>query len=278
MKQLMLAILTILSLATVDAPAGQQQPPRRYTRADFINIDGGGLSEKFDRAWKQFKASGQGNSVWVAYHFPARAGLSFGPFSGMIYYDDGIRLERKENPANAAVFLLVDVTESAAKLKRVKTLDLSEPYSFENRPVYWAGDVSATESMNYLEGAMRAEKENRDLTRDALRAIAVHDAPRVVPLLKDLATKETIQDLRISAVANLGRVKSDQSVDALIDLYGSLDQDGLKEEVIRSLGRTDHRRAADKLLAIAKNDPNPKLRQQAIRRVSQSKGEGVWVN
>jgi hypothetical protein len=249
------------------------------TRADFINVDGQNLKEKYDRAWKQFKASGQGDSVWIAYHFPARAGSSFSPFSGTFYYyDDGIRLERKENPAAAAIFLLTDTAGTAGKIKRIKTLDLSEPYIFEKRLVYWAGDVNAADSVAFLESAFRADQENRELARDALRAIAPHDHPRVVSLLKDMATKESLYDLRIAAVSNLGRVKSDQSVDALIDLYGSLDQEGLKEEVIRGLSRTDNRRAADKLLAIAKDDPNPKLRRQAVRRLSQSKGEGIWVN
>jgi hypothetical protein len=277
MKQLVLAVLTVLAMAAIQAPAGQQTQSR-MTRADFINVEGGGLNEKFDRAWKQFKATGQGDSVWIAYHFPARPGSSFGPFSGMVYYDNGIRLERKENPANAAVFLLTDTTEASAKIKRIKTLDLSDPYVFEKRPVYWAGDIPAADSMTFLEAAMRADKENRELARDALRAVASHDHPRVVSILKDLATKETLNDLRIAALSNLARVKSDQSVDALIDLYGSLEQEGLKEEVIRGLSRTDHRRAADKLLAIAKDDPNPKLRRQAVRRLSQSKGEGIWVN
>ena len=280
MKQKLLFAIVVIALVTGCSAslAQDSKQAKSYTKADFINIDGGSLNDRIERAFKQFKGSNQGDSCWIAYHFPARAGSSYGPFTGMVYYDDGIRLERKDNAADAAVFLLADAGGSQAKVTRIKTLDLSEPYVFEKRPVYWLGNADAAQSLAFLEATMRGDKENREIARGALRAIAVHDNSRVVPLLKEVASKETIADLQASAVSNLSRVKTDQSVDALIDLYESLTTDSLKEEVIRGLGRTDNRKAADKLLAIAKSDPNPKLRQQAVRRLSQSKGEGMWFN
>ena len=275
-RRILIAIVLVALVTGCSASLAQDsKQAKSYTKADFINIDGGSLNDRIERAVKQFKSSNQGDSCWIAYHFPAREGSSFGPFSGMIYYDDGIRLERKDSPADAAVFLLAD---AGGKLTRIKTLDLSERYVFEKRPVYWLGNADAAQSLTFLEATMRADKENRELARGSLRAIAAHDNARVVPLLKEIASKETIADLQTSAVSNLSRVKTDQSVDALIDLYESLSADSLKEEVIRGLARTDNRKAADKLLAIAKNDPNPKLRQQAVRRLSQSKGEGMWFN
>ena len=277
-RQFFIALAAVaLSLGCASSLA-QDQTTRRSTRADFINVDGGNLSSRIDRAVNQFKSSKQGDSLWIAYHFPAREGASFGPFTGMIYYDDGIRLERKDDPANAAVFLLTDAAGSQARFTSVKTLDLSEPYVFEKRPVYWLGNVDAAESLAFLETTMRAGKENKDMARGCLRAIASHDSPRVVPLLKEIGAKDPNVDLQTSAVSNLSRVRTEQGVDALIDLYDNSSVDSIKEEVIRGLARNDHRKAADKLLAIAKNDANPKLRQQAVRRLSQNKGGGMWFN
>lgn len=256
----------------------QREVTRTYTQADFIKIDGGSLSDRVERAVKQFKSSNQGDAVWLAYHFPARAGTSYGPFTGMIYYDDGIRLERKDDPASAAIFLLADASGAQPKITKVRTLDLREPYVFENRPVYWLGNADAGQSIAQLEAALRAERENKELARGALRAIAVHDSPRVVPLLKEAATKELSIDVQRSAVANLARVKTAESVSALIELYDGVSDSNLKEEIIAGLARSDERRATDKLLAIAKNDPDPKMRQRAIRRLSTQRGTGVWVN
>jgi hypothetical protein len=258
---------------------GQQQTKRTYTRADFINVDGGSLNERVERAFKQFKNSGQGETLWIAYHFPAREGVSFGPFTGMIYYDNGIRLERRDDPAQAAVFILTDATGSQPTFKSIRTLSLSEPYVFEDRPIYWLGNVDAAQSISLLEGVMRAEKDSKDLPRGAMRAIAVHDNPRVVPLLKEVAAKEANAELQRSAISNLARVKTPESLDVLIDLYDNATVDSVKEEIIGGIARDESRKAADKLLAIAKNDPNPKMRQRAIRRLSSKRGgTGIWFN
>jgi hypothetical protein len=259
---------------------GQQQAKRTYTKADFINVDGGGLNERVERAFKQFKSSSQGETLWIAYHFPAREGVSYGPFTGMIYYDNGIRLERRDDPAQAAVFILTEATGSQPKFKSIRTLNMSEPYVFEDRPVYWLGNVDAAQSIIMLEGVMRAEKDSKDLPRGAMRAIAVHDNPRVVPLLKEVATKETNTELQRSAVSNLARVKTQESLDVLIDLYDNATVDSVKEEIIGGIARDESRKATDKLLAIAKNDPNPKMRQRAIRRLSSHRGAGtgIWFN
>ncbi len=272
-------ILFIFSLLIISVPVfAQEQAKRTYTKADFINIDGGNPNDRVERAFKQFKNSNQGDSVWIAYHFPAREGASTGPFSGMIYYDDGIKLERRDDPATAAIFLLTDATGSQPKFTRVKTLNLSEPFVFENRPVYWLGNVDASQSINLLETVLRADKENKDLGRGALRAISVHNSPRVVSLLKETATKETNIDLQRSAISNLARVKTPESLDALIDLYDGSTVESLKEEIIGGIARDDSRKAVDKLTSIAKNDPSPKMRQRAIRRLSTNRGAVGWFN
>jgi hypothetical protein len=273
------AISLLLGCATSFAQDQRsREVTRTYTQADFVKVEGGSLNDRIERAVKQFKAANQGDSVWLAYHFPARAGTSYGPFAGMIYYDDGIRLERKDDPVSAAIFLLADASGTQTKITKVRTLDLREPYVFENRPVYWLGDVDAGQSITQLETTLRAQADNKELARGALRAIAVHDSPRVVSLLKEAATKETNIDVQRSAVSNLARVKTSESLAALIELYDGVSDTNVKDEIIAGLARSDERRATDKLLAIAKNDPDPKMRQRAVRRLSAQRGTGVWVN
>jgi hypothetical protein len=245
------------------------QQPRVYTRADFINIDGGNLSSRVDRAVKQFKGSNQGASVWLAYHFPQLEGVSMGPYSGTIYRDDdGIRLDRTEKPADAAVFLLADATGDRPVFKRVTTLNLSEPYKFEDKPVYWLGNVDANESIGLLDSIRKENQTSVPIARSALRAIAIHDSARTVPFLKEVALKDTNLEIQRAAVSALARTGKSESVAALSDIYRTATVDPLKEEVIAALGRSTERRAADKLLEIAKTDSNATLRKAAVRRLS----------
>jgi hypothetical protein len=245
------------------------QQPRVYTRADFINIDGGNLSSRVDRAVKQFKGSNQGTAVWLAYDFPQIEGVSIGPYSGMIYRDDdGIRLDRSEKPADAAVFLLADAAGDRPVFKRVTTLNLNEPYKFEDKPVYWLGNVDANESIALLDSIRKENQTNVPIASSALRAIAIHDSARTVPLLKEAALKETNLDIQRAAVSALPRTGKTESVAALSDIYRTVTVDPLKEEVIAALGRSSERSAADKLLEIARTDSNASLRKAAVRRLS----------
>jgi HEAT repeat protein len=255
------------------------QDQRNYTRADFVNVEGSNLNDKIDRAVKQFKAAKQGDTVWLAYHFPAREDARVGMFSGTVYRDsDGIRLERGEDTTQIAVLLLTDASDSQPKFIRIKTLNLSEPFVFENRPVYWLGNIDANQSIGALEKAMRADAQSRELARGAMRAISVHDSPRSISFLKEVATKDSDLEIQRSAVSNLARLKTQEGLNALIDLYDGATNDTLKEEIIGAIARNESRKAIDKLQAIAKNDADPKMRQRAIRRLSTARGSGIWIN
>lgn len=272
------SMIIALSLAFAGAYAQDQ---RNYTRQDFINVEGSSLDDKIDRAVKQFKSTKEGDTVWLAYHFPARKDARVGMMSGTVYRDsDGIRLERGEDTTQIAVFLLTDASGAQPKFTRIKTLNLSEPFVFENRPVYWLGNIDATQSIAVLEKSMRAEAQSRELARGALRAIAVHDSPRSISLLKDVAAKDSDVEIQRSAVSNLSRVKTQESLNALIELYDGAASDTLKEEIIAGIARNESRKAIDKLQEIAKNDANPKMRQRAIRRLSTARGSGsgIWIN
>lgn len=259
----------VVCLLVIGAVFAQATSHRNYSRADFVNIEGGSLSDRIARATRQFRDSKAGDTVWLAYHFPANEEISIGPFSGTIYRDeDGIRLVRRDDPQGTSIVLLVETSSAQPVIRRIRTLNLSEPYVFEDRPVYWLGNIDANESVGYLESAMRSQPAEKDIVRGALRAIGSHQGSRVVPLLREVAQKDATEEFQRAAISNLGRVGSAESIEALIGLYESSTVDVLKEEVISALGRQKERRAADKLLSIAKNDTNPKLRQAAIRRLS----------
>ncbi len=280
-RKSILLFAAIAFLLSVVATFAQDKPKRTYTKAEFVNIDGGNLTDRIERAFRQFKSSNQGDSVWLAFHFPAREGSYIGPFAGTVYYDDGIKLERKDDPSQAAVFLLTDASSSSPKVIRVKTISLKEDFVFEDRMVYWLGNADATQSLNYLATLAKQgkdDKESKELARGAMRAIGCHDSSRAVSLLKELATLESTQDLQRSAVSNLSRFKTAEGADALISLYDSAKDESVKDEIIAGLSRSTERKATDKLLAIAQNDPDPKMRQRAVRRLSTANAQIRQVN
>lgn len=269
MKKPAIWILTVAfcMVAVLSSTAAQDQAVRRYTKADFVKVEGGSLSERIDRAFRQFKSSGQGETVWLAWHFRARDGVSYSPFGSMSYFDNGIRFEKRDSPNAAAIFLLVDATGAAPKFKRLTLLNLDDPYVFEDRTVYWLGDIETAQSIDYLEKTFLSAATERELSRGALRAISVHEGDQSIALLRKFAGADADPEIRKAAVTGLARVRTPAATDVLIDLYDSAGNDDLKREIINGLSRSAEPKAADKLKAIAKGDPDPKLRQRAIQRM-----------
>jgi len=273
---LLLAALFILFGATALA----QETGRTYTRADFVNIDGGSLQEKIDRAVQQFKGTRQGDTVWIAYHFQSRDGIQLGPFSGSVYRDgDGIQLTYRENPDGAAVFFLVDVTGSRPAFTRVKTLNVNEPYLFENRPVYWLGNVDTGQSLAQLETIMRGDPENKDKVRGALRAIGAHNNPRVIPMLKDVALKDKTIDIQRAAITYLARIPAKESLDALDELFAAADSTTIKQAIVGAYtttgDRVSEKRVLDRLTAIAKSEERIEVRTEAVRKIAGFRGDAI---
>lgn len=273
---LLLAAFFFLFAATALA----QETGRTYTRADFVNIDGGSLQEKIDRAVQQFKGTRQGDTVWIAYHFQSRDGIQLGPFSGSVYRDsDGIQLTYRENPDGAAVFFLVDTTGSRPVFTRVKTLNVNEPYLFENRPVYWLGNVDTGQSLAQLETIMRGDPENKDKVRGALRAIGAHNNPRVIPMLKDVALKDKTLDIQRSAITYLARIPAKESLDALDELFAAADSVAIKQAIVSAYtttgDRVSERRVLDRLTAIAKSEERIEVRAEAINRIAGFRGDAI---
>lgn len=248
--------------------AAQDQAVRRYTKADFVKVEGGSLSDRVDRAFRQFKSSGQGETVWLAWHFRARDGVSYSPFGSMNYFDNGIRLEKRDSPNASAIFLLVDATGTAPKFKRLTLLNLDDPYVFEDRPVYWLGDIETAQSIDYLEKTFLSATMERELSRGALRAVSVHEGDQSIALLRKFAGGDGDTEVLKAAVTGLSRIRTPAAIDALIGLYDSAASDDLKREIISGLARSRERKASDKLMSIAKSDPDPKLRQRAIQRIA----------
>jgi hypothetical protein len=71
--------------------------------------------------------------------------------------------------------------------------------------------------------------------------------------------------LKSRAFSQLAKVKGDEGATNLIQIYDTLQDPKEKQLVIRYLGVNRSRKAADKLIQIAKNDTDPAVRQSAIR-------------
>jgi HEAT repeat protein len=88
----------------------------------------------------------------------------------------------------------------------------------------------------------------------------------LIDLMMDIASTDPDNEVRKAAIRSIGRLGSEAAAEALVQLYDSQDDIGLKKTVLSSLGwsRMSNTRILNKLKNIAGSDPNPELRKAAL--------------
>jgi hypothetical protein len=129
------------------------------------------------------------------------------------------------------------------------------------------GEVNATEAARYLLAFARTSGgRNAD---DAIAAAAFSDAGNLGPELTQLIRDESAtQQARKQALFWLGQ--TGESTQDLIGLDGSLKSEGLREQYTFVLSQRRDDPSLDKLMDIARRDPNTQVRTQAMFWLGQS--------
>jgi tetratricopeptide (TPR) repeat protein len=106
------------------------------------------------------------------------------------------------------------------------------------------------------------KETNVDVKKQIIRAMFVGgDASR----LMDLAKSEQNPDLRMMAIKNLGLMRRQDTGDALVGIYTSDKNAGVRGAVITALFLQNN---ADALVAIARKEQDPEMKKQLVQRLS----------
>ncbi|MBN2345541.1 MAG: HEAT repeat domain-containing protein [Candidatus Aminicenantes bacterium] len=112
------------------------------------------------------------------------------------------------------------------------------------------------------------EHKDKNIRAKALFVLSQHDDPSVAPLLGEIARKDADPYVREQAIFWLGQCG--EGLGVLIELYSESLEKKLKEKILFGFSQNDDRRSFDKLLQIAKSDPDPELREKALFWIGQS--------
>jgi HEAT repeat protein len=115
-----------------------------------------------------------------------------------------------------------------------------------------------------------------DADRD-LRETAVHrlgHMPGTSSLLVEIIRNEQEHtDVREAAVNALGKSEDAASISTLQNLYGSISNHSIREQIINSVSKNPNQNAAlGFLVQVAKSDPNRELREEAVSRLGRMPG------
>lgn len=264
-------------------------------------MDGDDLQARLDAAKSQ---AGAASRYWVAYKFPVRPNVSvdsesmnsveIGTHVGIILGNVG-----EHETRSLGVFLLY----GARELIRVELYNLERDRNYEAWPVYWLGEVEASESLTLLGSLVRLTKIET-VGGKLVDAIAVHESPQVEELLSELTRSSPLIAVRATAVFCLGRFgqnlalveevagnsredlfvreqaimaigksRTPGTLDALRRLIGVVEEQSLREVIVRAIAKSRHPDAVEWLKSFAERTDDPGLRRQAQQHYQKATGE-----
>jgi len=153
--------------------------------------------------------------------------------------------------------------------------DGSKPGEAREQAIFWMSQIPDERIVGYLERLLRDSGEER-IQDKAIFALSQHDSNRAKTILRDFAVQEGGSDkLRGQAIFWLGQGKRGESSEYLRDLYSLVRSQALKDKVIFALSQKTDAAAIDKLMDIARNDPDREARRKAMFWLGQSKDPRV---
>jgi HEAT repeat protein len=188
---------------------------------NFTPVEGANLKAKIENAIVNGKASAPNGRFWVGYQFEVRPGVAVDfeivDSAGGIYMSmDGTSMmfDPRHETRELGMFLLFDTQRDS--FIRAEVYNLRRNREFSNYPVYWAGQISNEESLNYLKSIVDSTSpEISRLAERAVFAIALHDDARVDSILTELIRRPIAEPMRSRAIYWLGNTPETQAKNTL---------------------------------------------------------------
>jgi len=278
---------------------------------NFTPVEGANLKAKIDNAVTRGRAQGR---FWVGYQFEVRPGVGVdfeivGPTGTFSFTNDGWSMMDDSRYETRELGLFFFYEGERDRFTRAEVYNLRREHQFSGYPVYWAGNATNEESLNYLKSIVDSGvPEINRLTDRAAFAIALHDDARVESILTEMIRKPVAEsvrnraiywlgytpesqaknnflaeivrnqressDARDQAMSALGMSKAATNLPLLETMYDTMTSRDLKRRALSGIARNDNRdAAATYLIRIAENERDIELRKSAIANLGRVAGE-----
>jgi TolA-binding protein len=175
---------------------------------------------------------------------------------------------------NAIMALMQQSGGRGAKTVRAVAEDASAPASLRAKAVFWLGQNQSAENATFLRdlfsrlATSRSEKDDEVAQRILFSLSQMRGAGNERWLMDIAADPKYSVEVRRKAVFSAGQ--GDVSAAELIALYDKVREQDVKAQVIWVLSMKDQPAATDKLIDIARHDPDVQMRKKAIFWLGQS--------
>lgn len=197
--------------------------------------------------------------VWAAWIVPTagrsiscdRCSLEGNRGNYTISDDDGMPFTTK---------MLIVARLEQGKVRRVRFFNTTCPIEGNGDTVYVLTNATPDSSLDFL----RASLSNADKEGQIIAALSLHEHPRVVPMLVDLARHDASTKVRRDALFWLGQKAGEKAAGELRRAVDEDPNEDVKERAIFAISQLPHDRSVPMLIDLVKTHKSRAVRKRAM--------------
>jgi HEAT repeat protein len=183
--------------------------------------------------------------------------------------DSILRFSKDPEIQDKAVFALSQHDSPKAQQALRTYAERAEvPEGLREKAIFWIGQNDGPETAAFLR-SLYGRLKSQELKKKVLFSLSQMGGEENGRWLLSIA-RDTAQGIDMRKQALFWAGQGGVSLSELTKLYGSVSDTQIREQLIFVYSQRDEREALDKLIEIAKRDPNPDLRKRALFWLGQS--------
>lgn len=183
--------------------------------------------------------------------------------------DSILRTSRNRELQEKAIFALSQVGKGRASAALREYAERTDaPQDLREQAIFWIGQNNDPDNARYLQ-TLYGKLNNDDLKQKVIFSLSQMNREENMRFLMNIALDET-ESIEQRKQALFWAGQQGGNIADLVALYGRMTNTEMKEQLIFVYSQRNDKAAADKLVDIAKNDPDRELRKKALFWLSQS--------
>jgi HEAT repeat protein len=142
------------------------------------------------------------------------------------------------------------------------------PEPAREKAIFWLGQTGSAENADFLR-SLYGRSKSEELRKKVLFSLSQMGGPENGQWLITVA-RDSSQGLEMRKQALFWAGQAGVPIAELVGLYGNVRDQGMREQLVFVYSQRDEPAALNKLIEIAKRDPNPELRKRALFWLGQS--------
>lgn len=202
---------------------------------------------------------GTSTAGWFAWKVPIR-GRTICCNSCSLDNNRGFSINDDEDDFNTTSEMLLVVRVEAGRILRVRLFSASCDLDTKGKTVHMLTNVSTESSVEYLLSQIR----NADREGELMAALSLHEHPRVIPALIELARHDPDSEIRRHAIFWLGQKAGEKVAGELRRAVDEDPDDDVKQHAVFAISQLPRERSVPLLIELVRTHKNRNVRERAM--------------